>query len=222
MLYRHLLSGLIALVLFCLPAAAAQKPDLQNVDEAALDGQGRAILQANFQAADALALTAENRNLPRFTVLVRPLDNQESPETQPPLGGLIARQVASRLAQHGFPVMQQDAANAVGGALPENPAGAVLTGSYVAGADVFVSVRLVRLEDNLVLAAYEYVLPRSASLRRLLTHKKPAEVWSAHAGRRPALGSQDAVEPPAMPMTELMEFPTLTSPEDDLAEIPLR
>lgn len=100
------------------------------------------------------------------------------------LGRMIAEQVASRFVQEGFTVVEMRLRQNVyiqetGGEFVlsrevrdlsrVHNAGAVIAGTYAVGRrNVYVSARLVRAADNLVLASYDYSVPIGPDTRALL------------------------------------------------------
>ena len=217
--------------------AFAKRPPLQSRRGAThVDSSGAVILEANLDAADALAHEAEKKELPYFTLLVAPLANLDAPEQTTPLGRLISQQVASRLTQHGFQVIepsmrlatafrrQQDALIRAqeATALPQNGASgamarAALAGYYQQGRELYVSLRLVRLEDNVVLAAYEYILPRNTAVRRLMVDEELESTWSRYVGRSQATSDLMAPAVPQTPPAGPMNFPSLSGDMGGLA-----
>lgn len=213
-------------------AWAQPQRSLQSEREALhAESSGALLLSSSLEAADSLAKALEDA--PRYVVLAAPLADLEDPGSTAPLGRLISQQVGSRLAQHGFQIVeptmrlakvyreQQDAlvASQENTALPGgSQARAALTGSYLSGRETFVSLRLVRLEDNVVLASYEYVLPRSAAVRSLLVTEDLDSVWGRYVGRKRALTSvsPDDVGAPQTPVVSSSDFPLLGATMGDV------
>jgi TolB-like protein len=141
------------------------------------------LLQANQQAADALLQSA--RLDPRASVLVATLVNVDRLGESSRLGRLCSEQIAGRLVQRGVPVTEvrlreQLALQPAQGELllsrelrevsQAHQAQAVVVGTYAASPrQVFISLKLVRPEGNLVVAAQDYAVPMTAELRGLLT-----------------------------------------------------
>lgn len=140
------------------------------------------LLQANQQAADALLQSA--RLDPRASVLVATLVNVDRLGESSRLGRICSEQIAGRLVQRGVPVTEvrlreQLALQPAQGELllsrelrevsQAHQAQAVVVGTYAATPrQVFISLKLVRPEGNLVVAAQDYAVPMSAELRWLL------------------------------------------------------
>ena len=101
------------------------------------------------------------------------------------LGRIVSEQIASRLAQHGFKIIEvklrQESVFIKEGkgefllsrevrSLGETRgAHAVLVGTYAVSKDfIFVSARVVRTEDNSVVMGYDYELPNDSTTKSML------------------------------------------------------
>lgn len=100
------------------------------------------------------------------------------------LGRIVAEQVSSRFTQEGFTVVEMRLRQNVfiqetGGEFVlsrevrdlsrTHNAGAVIAGTYALGRrNVYVSARLIRAADSLVLASYDYSIPIGPDTRALL------------------------------------------------------
>jgi TolB-like protein len=141
------------------------------------------LIAANYQAADTLVsrTTLESGK----AIVVANLVDMDSPSRSSMLGRLVAEHVSSRLAQRGVPVLaipvpgepalQQ---TAQGDLLLSREARefaaargvqAVVVGAY-APADyyVYVTLKLIRTVDNMVLSAHSYALPLDDNVASLL------------------------------------------------------
>ena len=129
-------------------------------------------------------------------------------------GRLASQQVGSRMGQHGFRVIEARVAsmfsmNRQGEFMltrdtaqlltTEYDAGAVLVGMYkVVGNRMFVSARIVRIADNVLMGAYEYYLPLNEEVRALLGPSSLSaggtsheyDVWSRYSARGQAQGGR--------------------------------
>ena len=211
--------GLVALALHAVPAradagpvgAAARQP---AVSEAVLVNppEGSELLNANTYAADALHSVMASRVSTGSPILVATLADVDNLERSTPFGRVTMQQVASRLGQHGYRVLEAR----MGRALTFTPQGefllsrdatrlmqseydaqAALVGTYsLAGGTAYVSLRVVRLDDAAVMAAYEYHLPVRGDTRRMMAGQ--GDPWSQYAGRRQAFsGAAVAMAPQA-------------------------
>lgn len=143
------------------------------------------LTQANYAAADKLvAATAVpiDKNLP---VLIATVVNIDSLNQSSRLGRLISEQVATRLTQGGYNVVEMKLRNNVyirEGAgelllsrdvrdLSKNyNAQVVVVGNYaVASGYVYLTLKAVTVTDNRVIAAVNYLLPLTENNKALLT-----------------------------------------------------
>jgi TolB-like protein len=117
-------------------------------------------------------------------ILATSLVHLDTLEDTSAFGRLAGQQIASRIAQHGFMVLDVRLTSALSigkegefmlsrdmGRLlaAEYNAHAVLVGTYAqSGSRIFVSTRVLRLTDGAVLAAYEYYLPLGGDVGPLM------------------------------------------------------
>lgn len=214
-----LVAGLLALTLHAAPARADAGPvGAAARQPAAPDGvlvnppEGSELLNANTYAADALHAVMASRVSTGSPILVATLADVDNLERSTPFGRVTMQQVASRLGQHGYRVLEAR----MGRALTFTPQGefllsrdatrlmqaeydaqAALVGTYsLAGGTAYVSLRVVRLDDAAVMAAYEYHLPVRGDTRRMMAGQ--GDPWSQYAGRRQAFsGTAVAMAPQA-------------------------
>lgn len=143
---------------------------------------GEQLIQINHQAADALLQgTALDPNQP---VLIATLVDLDDLGRSSRLGRLTSEHVAARLARQGVMVKELKLREQVfmeqsSGALllsreikdlsTEHAAQAVVVGTYtVAGDTVYISLKLVRPEGNIVVSAHDYAFRLGESNRALL------------------------------------------------------
>lgn len=139
--------------------------------------KGSDILNVNTRAGDALSGMLLSRMSSGAGVLVANMVDMDDLDKSTTLGRLSMQQIGSRLSQHGFKVLEPRLAKELRMEKHDgefmltreslellsatHDAHAVLTGVYTRnGGRLFMSVRVVRLADSAVLAAYEYYLPR--------------------------------------------------------------
>ncbi|MPV86227.1 FlgO family outer membrane protein [Ostreibacterium oceani] len=103
------------------------------------------------------------------------------------LGLMVSEQIGNRFAQFGFPVVdlrtrhdvkvreksgEYMLSRDIQKISKEHAAGAVLVGTYAVGRDhVYVSTRLIRPEDNRILASYDFDLPMGPDVRKMARQK---------------------------------------------------
>ncbi|WP_245590730.1 FlgO family outer membrane protein [Nitratidesulfovibrio termitidis] len=199
--------GVLAFSLHAVPARADAGPvGAAARQPAAPEGvlvnppEGSELLNANTYAADALHAVMASRVSTGSPILVATLADVDNLERSTPFGRVTMQQVASRLGQHGYRVLEAR----MGRALTFTPQGefllsrdatrlmqseydaqAALVGTYsLAGGTAYVSLRVVRLDDAAVMAAYEYHLPVRGDTRKMMAGQ--GDPWSQYAGRRQA------------------------------------
>ncbi|WP_165773885.1 FlgO family outer membrane protein [Acidovorax kalamii] len=140
------------------------------------------IIAANHHAADMLV---QNASLdPRHPVLVSTLVNVDRLGESSRMGRIFSEQIAGRLVQRGLPVtelkmrenlvMQREQGELLlSRELREvsraHDAQAVVVGTYAVSATVlYVSIKLVKPDGNLVVAAHNYAVPIDENVRALL------------------------------------------------------
>jgi hypothetical protein len=184
---------------------------------------GADLLTANIYAGDALSSMLLQRVGLDGGILATSLVRLDTLEATSAFGRLAGQQIASRIAQHGFMVQDIRLTGALtvtregefmlsrdmGRLLAtEYNAHAVLTGTYSQSGDkIFVSVRVLRLTDSTVLAAYEYYLPFSGDSAHLLGPGgiSPEEaLWRKYNARGQAFPSGGS-SPPAAAVREKRE-----------------
>ncbi len=151
------------------------------------------LTAANYKAADELIkryrgasqlATNNYQNSGTAPFIVATLVNIDRLEQSSTLGRLISEQVASRLTQQGFDVVELKVRNNVFMKRNEgellltreikemataHKTEAVIVGTYAEGGDmVYVTLKIVNPATSRVLAAQDYTLPQDRQVRRLL------------------------------------------------------
>ena len=170
---------------------------------------GALLLNANTNAGDALAAQALSRVGSTSSIIVASMVELDNLEKSSPFGQLNAQQIGSRLSQHGFKVLEARLASELrlqkrngefmltresAELLARNhDAHAALIGVYSEGHDkIYISTRIVRLNDNALIAAYEYYLPKRGDVLALLNanFRNPSrtgmQLWYGYAKREQA------------------------------------
>lgn len=184
---------------------------------------GSYMLTVNSFAGDALQKMLLLRMSSGSGILTTSFVNLHDFDETSAFGRVVSQQIGSRLSQYGFRVLEARLASTlsmtprVGEFLltreaarllaDSYDANAVLVGGYSdAGGKVFVSARVVRLSDNVILGAYEYVLPRDSDVSRLLAGNGAwagDSFWRRHSEREQAFTGSRArnVIPAHAPVT---------------------
>ncbi|MFY3385271.1 FlgO family outer membrane protein [Paracidovorax sp. MALMAid1276] len=140
------------------------------------------VIHANHHAADMLLMNAPLDR--EHAVLVATLVNVDRLGESSRLGRIFSEQIAGRLVQRGLPVTELKLRDSVmiqreqGELLlsrelrelsRSHDAQAVVVGTYAASATVlYVSIKLVKPEGNVVVAAHNYAVPMDDNVRALL------------------------------------------------------
>lgn len=140
------------------------------------------VIHANHHAADMLLQNAPLDG--QHAVLVATLVNVDRLGESSRLGRIFSEQIAGRLVQRGLPVTELKLRETVmiqreqGELLlsrelrelsRSHDAQAVVVGTYAASATVlYVSIKLVKPEGNVVVAAHNYAVPMDDNVRALL------------------------------------------------------
>jgi TolB-like protein len=142
------------------------------------------LVDKSYAAADALLLRAPWLKERREPLLAATFVDINNLETSSGLGRVIGEQIGSRFAQQSFTVIEIKMRNnifvaegtgeltlsrSVKEISQSHNAAAVIAGTYaVARQSVYVTARLIRATDNLILASYDYVLPLGPDARALV------------------------------------------------------
>jgi TolB-like protein len=143
------------------------------------------ITKSSYVAADALIAQIRASIPPETSVIAATLVNINSLESSSPLGRLVTEQIAGRFVHSGYQVIEVKLRNQIymkrnEGELvltrevrdiaKKHNAAVIVSGTYADGKDrVFVNLKVIRLEKNIVAAAYDYTLEKDELVRSLLT-----------------------------------------------------
>lgn len=142
------------------------------------------ITQTSYVAADALIAQIRATIPPDTMVIVATLVNINNLEDSSPLGRLVAEQIAGRFVHGGYQVIEVKLRNQIymkrsEGELiltrevrdiaKKHNARIIVSGTYADSKDrIFVNLKVIRLENNIVAAAYDYHLNKDDQVRSLL------------------------------------------------------
>ena len=146
------------------------------------DGLGANLITVNYRAADALIAGVSLD--PRQPVLMATLVDLENLTESTRLGRLFSEQIGSRLSNKGVRVkelklreqlfMKQNTgelmlSREVRDVSQAHDAQAVIVGTYTSsGQTLYINLKLVRPEGNIVVSAHDYSLPLNANIKGLL------------------------------------------------------
>ncbi len=148
----------------------------------------KGIIGASYTAADSLIERAKNIRLHRDRpILATSFVNIDNVKASSTFGRMLGEQMGSRFAQHGYNVVEMKMRSSIfvqeqTGELMlsrqlreislQHNAYAVLVGTYAQGKRrVYVTAKLVRAENNIILASYDYELPIGPDTKYLLRVK---------------------------------------------------
>lgn len=185
--------------------------------------EGDALVAGSFVAADGLAANLKNRVPEGTRILAATFVDRENFESSSPFGRLVSSQVVSRLVQAGYDVMEIRLRKEIGVRAGEGEfaltretarlmqqkfdAEAILAGCYTVDAhNVFVAAQVVRLDDGVIVSAYDWALPNRGVVSRLLSPKAPQEDFErlvrAPLGEARPMAPVKRVAAPAAPVRQ--------------------
>jgi TolB-like protein len=170
---RHSFRLFCIVTLLSLTAACAHNDHVDDTD----------IIATNHQAANMLiegASTPLSKSQPILITSFVDIDELQSST----LGRMAAEQVGSKMSQQGFSVVELKLrkelfikeksgefilSREIKNLSTEHDAQAVLAGTYAAAANsVFVTTKLIRISDGMIISSYDYMLPMGPDAQRLL------------------------------------------------------
>ncbi|MBK9953802.1 MAG: hypothetical protein IPP18_01290 [Rhodocyclaceae bacterium] len=170
---------LLTLALLLAACAGTEVPPTTTARRPAVD-----ITRVSYAAADALAAQIRPQLAPEAPLVVATLVNLNRLDESSPLGRLITEQVAGRFVQGGYRVVEVKLRSQlymkrnegeliltreVRDIARQHNARAIVAGTYAESADrVFVNMKVIELDGNVVLGAVDYQLDRDALVRSLL------------------------------------------------------
>jgi len=142
------------------------------------------IISSNRAAANNLIRMAGKEIQPGANIIAASFANIDDLTQSSSFGRVTSQQLVSQLTASGYSVvdmlLRSDVyinpsqgefllSRAVNEISVEHNAHVVLVGTYAAGDDnVFVTAKLIRASDSVILASHDYVLPYTRDMRRLL------------------------------------------------------
>lgn len=183
---KYLLMAIVAATV-----SACTTPDIfnENASQAANYSKVKDanMIAATHKAAENLTMQASYLQNELKPVLVTSIANITNLDTSSAFGLMVSEQIGDRLSQFGFPVVdlrtREDIkvreetgefmlSRDVLKISEQHAAGAVLVGTYTAGVDkVYVSTRLVRPDDNRILASHDFSLPMGPDVSKMVRRR---------------------------------------------------
>lgn len=185
---------------YLLPVIAAfvisgcTSPDIFNEKSSKSSSSRQVNKDANMiaethKAANRLTAQATYLQNELKPVLITSIANITDLDSSSALGLMVSEQIGNRIAQYGFPVIdlrtREDVkvrentgefmlSRDVQRISRQHAAGAVLLGTYAVGRNsVYISTRLVRPDDNRVIASYDFSLPMGPDVAKMARTRTP-------------------------------------------------
>lgn len=138
------------------------------------------LIETNYQAAESLLRNLKNPLNIQQTIRVQSLVNNSKPSEKTMLGQVIAEQLSARFAKAGYkmvdileetmPVSRSENLQLSDEVteVKSDSTQALLTGTYsVSQHYVYVTIKLVQPQTNVLMATYNYVLPLDSNIETL-------------------------------------------------------
>ena len=163
-----------------LGAGCSQQPAKPTFDAAAQN----LFIPTNQTAANALLAQAKSRLIPDQPLIVATIVDINALEKSSTMGRLVSEQISAVFSQAGHRMVEMKFRENVymkrnegellltrelTAVAKQHNAQAVIVGTYAIASDVvFINLKVVQPNSNLVLAAHDYALPLDANLRAML------------------------------------------------------
>lgn len=147
------------------------------------------LIAANYNAADALIAIGKSQIDPHKPIIIATIVDIDDLEKSSTLGRFISESVSARFTQNGYRMVEMKIQNAVYMKRDEgelmltrqireiassHQAQAVVVGTYSrARSAVLVNLKVVKPENNIVIAAYDYPLPMGKDVC-IMIYRDPA------------------------------------------------
>lgn len=142
------------------------------------------FIPANYAAADALLEQLRNKLNPSQPLITATIVNIDVLEKSSTLGRLVSEQISARFSQAGLQMVEMKFRNNVYMKRDEGEllltrelrdvaqshnAQAVIVGTYgISDEAVFINLKVIQPNTNIVMAVHDYVLPKDAEIRSML------------------------------------------------------
>lgn len=171
-------------------SAGYGRPNVQSVPEV----DETHLIKTTYEAVDRILREVEgsrlqfslSRHKPIIVTSLVDIDNLRRSST---LGRILGEQVGSRFAQSNYPVvevkMRPDAllikeetgelilSRNMQNLSFEHDAQAVIAGTYaIAKEHIYVTLKVLRAKDGIIVYSYDYRLPMSADIKRLISERR--------------------------------------------------
>ena len=179
LLLASLISALVLAASGCATEPVSVRKELSFASAAA-----NPLIPSNYAAADSLLAQVRGQLAPAQALIAATVVNIDALEQSSTLGRLISEQVSARFTLAGYRMIEMKFRNNVYMArdqgelmltreirelAPPHDAQAVVVGTYAQSSEmVFVNLKVIQPESNVVLAVHDYALPLDAMTRSML------------------------------------------------------
>ncbi len=143
------------------------------------------MIKTSYAATDALVAQINKKNpAAESALIVATVVNINRLDESAPLGRLISEHIAARFTQSGYRVVEAKLRNQlymkrdtgeltltreVREIASKHSVRAIVSGTYADSADqVFISIKVIEIENNIALAAYDYAIEKDTVTKSLL------------------------------------------------------
>ncbi|MCF6354977.1 MAG: hypothetical protein L3J26_07710 [Candidatus Polarisedimenticolaceae bacterium] len=173
----HFIFGVVVLLLIGLAGCTDQnrvKPAIKDAN----------LIAINYAAADNLIASAAGVLTTSQPLLITSFVNIDDLRASSTFGRITSEQIGSRFSQSGYPVIEMKLRSSVfikeqsgefilsrvlKSLSTSHDAQAVLAGTYAVGSNVvYVTSKLIRTSDGVILSSYDYTLPMGPDTAKLL------------------------------------------------------
>ena len=148
------------------------------------DAQANSFVQANYKATDKLLASLTQTLDPKVPLVVATLVNIDELVESSRLGRTVSEQIDARLTTRGYPVVELKMRDNIfmkrsegelllsrelQDVVRSHNAQAVVVGTYaVAKSMVYLNIKMLSMDSNVIIAAHDYALPMDSNVRALL------------------------------------------------------
>lgn len=135
------------------------------------------LVEKSYAAADYLAHQLQKQGVDLGeTIYMTRLQNTASPEIPTQFDYIIPEAVGERLAQLGYGADLSAVSVKDTGQNNRNPASLAFMGHYKKEKEYYrMSTKIIQIKDNTQIAAFNYMIPRSWEIDKLITPEEPEE-----------------------------------------------
>lgn len=168
-------------LMFGLLGCAQNSTYQSSTNESKASSSGSSLITANYKAADALTSQLDGKLNPAQPLIVATLVNIDDLNNSSTFGRLTSEQVSARFTQSGFNMIEMKfrdfvymkhdqgellLTREIKDVAKTHNAQAVILGTYaITGESLYVNLKVIQPNTNIVLAVHDYSFPMSQSLK---------------------------------------------------------